>query len=61
MKNQTTTEDPKKGEVTIQENYEDSYWLETYGVTAEELKKTATNIGIEDKIIKANFGEKAFA
>ena len=61
MKDQIKAEDIKKEEVTIQENYEDNYWLKTYGVSSEDLKKTGKNLKISDKIIKANFGNTAFA
>ena len=61
MKDQISTADLKKEEVVIQQNYEDSYWLETYGVSSEELKKSGKNLTISDKIIKANFENKAFA
>jgi hypothetical protein len=61
MKDQVKTEEIKKVEAAIQENYEDDYWLETYGVSTEELKRSGKNLGIEDKIIKANFENKVFA
>ncbi|HEY4326067.1 MAG TPA: hypothetical protein VGN20_18905 [Mucilaginibacter sp.] len=61
MSNQIKAADPKKEEVTIQENYEDNYWLKTYGVSSEELKKSGKNLKISDKIIKANFENKAYA
>ena len=61
MKDQISTADLKKEEVVIQQNYEDSYWLETYGVSSDELKKSGKNLPISDKIIKANFENKAFA
>jgi len=61
MNDQIKAENIKQEEVTIQETSEDNYWQKTYGVTAEELKKLGKHLKISDKIIKANFEDKAFA
>jgi len=44
----------------IRENYEEDYWSKKYGVSADEIKKSGTYLGIQDRIIKALFRKKAF-
>jgi len=61
MSTNNQSESTDREMINIKENYEDEYWSKTYGVTAEELKKEGSKVGIFEKIINASFKKKAAA
>jgi hypothetical protein len=60
MENHIKTENQKKQFNQILDNYNDEYWSKKYGVSAQDLKNTSSNLGISAKIIEATSKNMAF-